>query len=232
MIDRFVKEDCNKFLSYLDSKNLIHHVKYKPQLKNIHKIVFSLSLWELYIDKKNENEYIFLTDLRSDISQSIPLALSGYKKPTYLLLRSAIENILKHIYYTDHKIEFFHYKTSKSYQQMEYLYDYCHLHPKIGVLCKSLNLKNKLSNRYSELSSKIHGKTIKKQEFLEYLTKIKFDEMQFKEYCIILQEYGNIFNLLLTKFNEGLFHTHFDASIKKFILDRLDKTYFTLYKKF
>ena len=113
---------------------------------------------------------------------------------------------------------------------MEKLYDYCNVHPVITEFCKSINLKNILNNKYSELSQKIHGKTIKNKEFTESLSKLVFEKRLLINYLELVIFLVQVYNMLLMIFNADTFRK-MDSTEKQFILNLLSKENFKIYRK-
>ena len=74
--------------------------------KKIHRATYSLMLWRFRLKGGAEHGRVFIEEVASDALQILPQTLMGYGKTAKLLTRGVIENTLRHIYFSDHPVEF------------------------------------------------------------------------------------------------------------------------------
>jgi hypothetical protein len=134
--------------------------------------------------------------------------LIGYGKTTKLLTRGIIENTLRHVYFSDHPVEFERMnREQKWFMTIESLFEYAKIHPlfmktegKFDAICK-------LKNLYSELSAGIHGSKVRDLEMRIALNKIKYDEAAVHAEMLLVQRCTEAVNFLLATFH----HAEMDA---------------------
>lgn len=152
-----------------------------PVARQLHSAIYSLCLWSYFLDLKPRGQ-VFLDEIASESIQILPHALEGYFKTPMLLTRGIVENLLRHIYFMDHPIEFQKVNSSeKLYFTAEELFEYCRTHPAIKPLLKKFDAAGKLRTLYSELSAAIHGGKLTDMNLHRSLEEIKFDLPKFKE---------------------------------------------------
>jgi len=235
-MNKLINEDYTSLLGLLKKNKIIKRLSTdnKSKLKKIHSVWYSFAIWEEEIKKnfKPKHRTLFISDLKSDLTQSIPLMFIGYNKSTSILLRSSIENILRHIYFFDHRIEFTFYEESGFYIKQDDMYNYLKKHPIFRNVCEKVNLINLLSSKYSELSEIIHGKSAIKNNIIDCLKNVKFEQNLFEKYYVLFLMFGNLFNFILCRFHEETLNK-MDSKKQKFIFSLMDdKTYKVLSKNF
>ncbi|MBW1728200.1 MAG: hypothetical protein JRJ62_11615 [Deltaproteobacteria bacterium] len=184
--DKFMDEDHNKLLGYLKNNNIypLHYEKkIKKDVKEIHNHIYSICLWSNEFDEVPINQKIFLIQMRSDAIQSLYLSLLGFKKPVKLLLRGLIEDILNHLYYYDHKIEYERLETEpKYYQSNKYLWDYLKNQPRMKPIIEETETFSTLKQYYGDLSKYVHSSSSEYVEYINTIDKIYFEIDFFKQY--------------------------------------------------
>ncbi len=98
--------------------------------KGIYENTYSLVLWRFRLLGLPEHAKVFVEEIASDALQFLPQVLMGYSKTAKLLIRGISENALRHIYFSDHPIEFARMnRERKWFLTQEQLYDYARNHP-------------------------------------------------------------------------------------------------------
>jgi len=183
---KFMKEDYDNLFSFLNENNIYpkeHHEQIKKDLFEVHRYIYSLCLWSNEFETSPINQNIYLIQIRSDAIQSLYLSLIGFKKPVKLLLRGIIEDLLEHLYYYDHKIEYERVETeTKYYQDIRDLWEYLKNHPRIKHIVNETEIYGVLRQYYSELSKYVHSSTSKHMDYINTIDNVKFDVDFFKEY--------------------------------------------------
>lgn len=230
MPHNFLSSDFDDLKNHLIKESLITKnwdTQKIKALEEIHKVVYSFSLWDYNTPKPtSDNQKIFLNEIRSDTIQSIPLVLMGYKKPTLLLLRSTLENSLKHIYFFDHPVEFT-WLTSPSKEKyfvsMDSLYEYIKSHPSLDKV-NEVDLIPKFKTEYSEISKYIHSRHRAYMQLKKSLSGICFDEQFFIDYSKKLKTLGSDINFLFVLFHKSRFEK-FDYTHRDLIMETMNKEY-------
>lgn len=190
------------------------------ELKESHQIVFSFLIWDHYFEGVQSNRKVFIAELRSDSVQSIPLSLLGYKKPVALLLRGILENLLRHIYYYDHPIEFTLLETGHHVTVKDLLI-YAKLHPKFAGNKRLIHALTEIDQLYSEISKQVHAQSLDHMQLTKALEELKFDNNFFNWYYKQLKYISALANLLLAVFHSE--YDTFDADFKRLIIRRIKK---------
>lgn len=184
--NKFMTEDYDNLFSYLNEINIYptsHHEQIKNDMIEIHKNVYSLCLWSNEFEESPINQNIYLTQIRSDAIQSLYLSLLGFKKPVKLLLRGLIEDLLEHLYYYDHEIEYERLETEqKYYQDIQELWEYLRNHPRIKKIVDETEIYSMMRQYYSEFSKYVHSSTSEHMVNINTIDNIKFDIDFFNEY--------------------------------------------------
>lgn len=193
--------------------------------KRAHKAVYGLCLWSHEFVQSPIHQRVFLEELRSDILQSIQMALIGFKKPVALLLRSAIEDLLRHIYYYDHQIEFEKLeKKPSSYVKIDDLWQYAKKHPRLEKLFEKSKSVDLLENYYAVFSRFVHSTSTSHMNLTKSLSEIGFDGEFFKEYVEKVSDLAaNIHFILFAFYQKAL--DSFSPPWKSFLLDMIPKTH-------
>ena len=109
--------------------------------------------------------------------QILPQVLLGFSKTAKLLMRGIIENTLRHVYFSDHPVEFAVMNQDKKwYLEMKELLEYAKEHPDYSLSEPKFDALAKLRSLYSELSGGVHGGKVSNLEMRVALSKIVFDK--------------------------------------------------------
>ena len=121
-----------------------------------------------------------------------------------MLMRGLIENTLRHLYFTDHPVEFSRMnRDAKWYVSVEGLFEYIRNHHDFIKSEQRFDAISQLSSLYSRLSAGVHGRTVKDLEMKTALERIKFDHNNAKEDIDYLNKCAQAVNFLL-----AIFHRH------------------------
>src|ERR1700674_4341730 len=104
-----VATDLAAVLAYLKERGIVPATPQPTLLENakkIHRATYSLVLWRFRLRGLPDRGKVFIEEIASDALQILPQCLMGYGKTTKLLTRGIVENVLRHLYFSDHAIEF------------------------------------------------------------------------------------------------------------------------------
>jgi hypothetical protein len=153
---------------------------------------------------------VFIQELASDALQILPQALMGYSKSTKLLNRSLIENLLRHLYFADHPVEFQRMHGDKRfYIPVSALKEYALTHPAFWETERKFDAVNKLIGLYSELSAGVHGSRVHDLEMRIALKKISLKENTFNSQVKLVQQTVESINFLLAVYHNAQFRKLF-----------------------
>jgi hypothetical protein len=170
--------------------------------RHIHSFTYSLILWRFRLRNLPEHGKVFLEEIASDALQVLPQILMGYSKTSKLLIRGIVENALRHIYFSDHPIEFERMNRDKKwFLDMKELYEYAKLHPEFLKTENKFDAINQLTSLYSDLSGGVHGRTVRDLEMRTALKKIVYDEISVKKEVEQLRRCTEAVNFLLSIFH-------------------------------
>jgi hypothetical protein len=174
----------------------------KDNIRRIHAATFSLILWRFRLKKLLPHAKPFIEEIASDALQILPQVLLGYGKTVKLLTRGIIENTLRHIYFSDHPVEF---------QRMNYevrwflptseLFTYVKVHPRLAMVEKRFDAIGRLSSLYSDLSAGVHGQTVADLDMRVSLKKIKYVDHAAKKDAALAERCACASNFLLAVFH-------------------------------
>jgi len=172
--------------------------------RSIHAATYSLILWRFQAKRLPSHSHVFLDEIASDALQILPQALSGYRKTTLLLVRSIVENVIRHIYFSDHPVEFRRANREKKwYLTFENLFDYLRNHPDFVEAEPRFDGINRLSTLYDELSAQVHGRKVTHLEMRRALREIALDTEVFRKQVKLVERCAESSNFLLL-----VFHRH------------------------
>jgi hypothetical protein len=185
-VEGFASSDYVQFVRYLERAHLIptsRNTTAEQKLRRIHDGIYALSLWDFNL-KLPENAQAFLSEARSDAVCSMVLALRGFRKQAALSVREVLEDTLRHVYYSDHPVEFGWLTT-----HMKYYVGWMELKE---YLCDSLlfsrdalkgDIVGALMPLYADLSKHVHAKSKEYMQLSPALKAIKFDESFYEHYA-------------------------------------------------
>jgi hypothetical protein len=185
-----VAADFSQVLSFLQAKGLIPaspSLSLATNAKRIHRATYSLILWRFRLHGLPVHGSAFIEEIASDALQLLPQVLMGYGKTAKLLTRGIVENTLRHIYFSDHPIEFGRMnRESIWYMKTGDLWGYLKEHPAFLETERKFDAIARLSSLHSDLSAGIHGRQVQDLEMRVALGKIKYsDQMAGKEMALI-----------------------------------------------
>jgi len=227
-MDRALKEDREELEAFFKKRSAYpdsQGADMDTAFKRAHKAVYGLCIWPDEFAHSPIHQRVFLEELRSDILQSIHMALIGFKKPVALLLRSAIEDLLRHVYYYDHPIEFERLeRTPSCYEKINDLWQYVKKHPRLEKLLDESNSIELLEDDYAVFSRFVHSSSTSHMNLTKSLSKIEFDQEFFKEFANKVSVLaGNIHFILFAFYRKAL--DSFNPPWKSFLLDMIPKSH-------
>lgn len=159
-------KDFTKFQeTIIESKELSHSIsaQNKPFLKKYHRLTYIIALFENKLENKwkEDNKFLFLNELLSDLLANCSLSFIGFYYPSLIITRRLIENFYNHIFYFDHPVEFELLNQGRNeYTPILELKNYYEVHPLIKAL-EDKNVKifnDQLYHHYQELCRIVHTK--------------------------------------------------------------------------
>lgn len=216
-----LEKDFAEVVEFLKSEGILPQRPTSQQLavaKKLHAASYSLILWRFRIGRLPEHRRVFLHEIASDALQILPQALMGYGKTTVLLIRSVIENLGRHIYFSDHPIEFQRANMERKwYMAIGEYFDYLKNHPAFLQTERNFDAINRLKSLYDELSAEIHGRKVVHLEMRRALRDIAFDQALFDKQVRFLKRCAEASNFLLLVFHHDRV-TSFPQESKQIIL--------------
>jgi hypothetical protein len=172
--------------------------------KRIHGFTYSLILWRFRLRNLTPHAKVFVEEIASDALQILPQVLMGYGKTAKLLIRGITENALRHIYFSDHPVEYERMNREKKwYLTMDDLCDYAKAHPEYLKSEKKFDAINQITTLYSDLSGGVHGRTVHDLEMRQALKKITYDNEAAKQEVERLRRCTEAVNFLLAIFHSS-----------------------------
>ena len=136
----------------------------------------------------------------------------GFSKTAKLLMRGVIENTLRHIYFSDHPIEFaLMNRDRKWYMEMREMLDYAKEHPDYALSEPQFDAIAKLRSLYSELSGSVHGGKVANLEMRAALLQIKFDRAAATNEAIALEKVVEACNFMMAIYHREQLRRFADA---------------------
>jgi hypothetical protein len=171
-------------------------------VRRIHRATYSLILWRFRLKRLLPHSKPFIEEIASDALQILPQVLLGYGKTVKLLTRGIIENTLRHVYFSDHPVEFQKMnQESKWFVLTADLFTYIRSHPKLMLTEKRFDAINRLSSLYSELSAGVHGQAVADLEMRISLEKISYVDASAKKDAALVERCASASNFLLAVFH-------------------------------
>jgi hypothetical protein len=216
-----VADDFASVLSFLKGRGtvpdppstaLIEHAK------RIHLVTYSLILWRFRLKGLPNHGKVFVEEIASDALQILPQVLMGYGKTAKLLTRGIVENVMRHVYFSDHPVEFERMnRESRWYIGVNDLFDYAKIHPILMRTEKAFDAINRLSTLHSELSAGIHGRQVRDLEMRVALNKIAHSDQAAKKEAQLIERCAASANFLLAVFHRKRI-AHFGQEDRRIIL--------------
>lgn len=197
-----VAADFSEVLDFLKKKQIVPPNLPKDSIviaRGIHEACYSLILWRFRLKKLTPHAKVFIEELASDALQILPQVMMGYAKTTRLLVRGVLENVLRHIYYSDHPVEFARMnRETKWYMSIDQLCDYLKTHPEFIQTEPKFDAIAQIRSLYSDLSAGVHGRTVDDLEIRRSLQLITFDINEAKKMASFVQKAVQPSNFLLS----------------------------------
>ncbi|QOZ66617.1 hypothetical protein [Bradyrhizobium arachidis] len=170
------KRPINVIVAYLKQKQIVSHSPSATMLLNarhIHELTYSLILWRFRLKGLPVHSNVFIEEIASDALQILPQIMMGYSKTAKLLIRGIIENVLRHIYFADHPIEFGYMNSDKKwFLPFDELASYAKRHPEYVKTERKVAAIEQLISLYKDLSGGVHGRSVRDLEMRTALKKI------------------------------------------------------------
>ena len=132
-----------------------------------------------------------------------------------------IENVLRHIYFRDHPVEFERAnRERKWFMSVDGLFKYATSH---YVFCEdkaSGRAIQELRELYDELSATVHGRKVAHLEMRAALLEVVFDQDVFDKQCVYVAKCAEAANFLLLVFHRDQ-ASRFPDESRRIILDTL-----------
>lgn len=198
-------EDLKEVTAFFTDRNLIPSPaprKLAENVRRIHKATYSLILWRFRLKGLPAHSKPFIEEIASDALQILPQVLLGYSKTTKLLTRGIIENTLRHIYFSDHPVEFEKMnRAAKWYLKMEELFGYAKTHPALEKSGKRFDAVEQLAALYSDLSAGVHGRTVTDLEMRVALDTIGYSDSTAARDASMIERCASAANFLIAVFH-------------------------------
>lgn len=199
-------DDFRKVMEFFSERHMIPFSPASALIENIRKIhsaTYSLILWRFRLKGLPAHGKPFIEEIASDALQILPQVLMGSGKPVNLLIRGIIENTLRHIYFSDHPVEFARMNQEKQwFMTMADLFTYTKTHPALASSEKRFDAINQLSTLYSDLSGGIHGRAVADLEMRIALNKISYSESLAKRHVVLVERCAAAANFLIAVFHK------------------------------
>jgi hypothetical protein len=216
-----VSNDFDDVLAWLRQHGIISAHATLEQVniaRAIHGYTYSLILWRFRLRNLPNHGKVFVEEIASDALQVLPQIMMGYSKTAKLLIRGISENALRHIYFSDHPIEFDRLnRDRKWYLTIEYLCDYARQHPIFLRTEQRFDAVNQTNSLYSELSAGVHGRTVRDLEMRVALQKVVYEHAAAAAAAALLRRCTEATNFLLAMFHRGRMRV-FQAEDRRIIL--------------
>jgi hypothetical protein len=142
----------------------------------------------------------------------------GFGKPTKLLVRGIVENTLRHVYFSDHPVEFARMNRDiKWYISVQDLFDYASAHPLFSAAESKFDCINRLRTQYDNLSAGVHGRRVEDLEMHIALSKIKYSLEKGQKDAATVERGTEAVNFMLTMFHNEQFNK-FELEDRRMIL--------------
>jgi hypothetical protein len=202
-----VANDFAAVIAFFQSKGIVPANPSQNLLvnaKSIHGFTFSLIIWRFRLKSLPTHASVFIEEIASDALQLLPQILMGYSKTAKILTRGIIENTLRHIYFSDHPVEFARMNGSRKwFLTIEDLFDYAKQHPSFTDTEQQFGALADLKSLHSDLSAGIHGRAVTDLEMRVALSKISYDDVAARREVESLRKTSEATNFLLAIFHKA-----------------------------
>ncbi len=144
--------------------------------------------------------------------------MMGYGKTAKLLTRGVLENVLRHLYFSDHPIEFEKMnRDTPWHMKVVDLIGYLKDHPLFSESEKKFDAIGRFAALYGDLSAGIHGRQVTDLEMRAALQKIKYSDEKAEKEMALIERCAESSNFLLAVFH-GKKMAKFEAEDQRIIL--------------
>lgn len=201
-----VAEDFSKLVPWLKERGIMgdHPSQSMSEVaKRIHRATYSLILWRFRLKRLPDHAMAFIEEIASDALQVLPQVLMGYAKTGKLLTRGILENTLRHIYFSDHRIEFARMNAdAKWYVRVSDLLQYAAIHPRFSNTEVRFDAISRISTLHSELSAAVHGRTVRDLEMRSSLDGISYLDAAARAQMALIERTAESCNFALAVFRK------------------------------
>jgi hypothetical protein len=198
-------EDRARVISLLQQRGVMPATipsKMADAARIIHEATFSLILWKFRLRKLPAHGEAFIEEIASDALQILPQIMMGYGKTAKLLIRCIIENSLRHVYFSDHPIEFSRMnRDAKWFLTFADLVDYAKNHPTYLLTEGKFDAINRITTLFSELSAGIHGRAVADLEMRASLSAIVYEDAAAAKEAELVRRSAEAVNFMLAIFH-------------------------------
>lgn len=174
-----IASDFAEVWSLLKARNIVpaaHSGASLQMARTVHARTYSLILWRFRLKKLPPHSRIFIDEIASDAIQILPQVMMGYSKTAKLLIRGVLENALRHVYFSDHPVEFARMnREGKWYLTADQLCDYAKNHHEFLKTEQKFDAIAQATSLYSSLSAGVHGRRVGDLETRTSLEKIIYE---------------------------------------------------------
>lgn len=176
-------------------------------IRSMHNCAYAIALWNNNLKGPPSHKRVFLSEMRSDSIQVIPLGLMGYVRPATLLLRCVLENTLRHVFYYQHEVEFdFLVKNPSEYVTIRHLMDYLQKIKPFRDTATARDLLISLySRQYKELSLDVHAHPLGHMQHKKVLSEISLNNDALSNLSTKMLNVTRTANLTLCLFHKERF---------------------------
>lgn len=221
-----VAADFDEVVAHLQTVRLLHSTPDPEAIaiaKRIHASTYALLIWRFRLKRLPAHSKPFIDEIASDALQILPQVLIGFSKTAKLLMRGIIENTLRHVYFSDHPVEFAVMNQDKKwYLEMKELLEYAKEHPDYSLSEPKFDALAKLRSLYSELSGGVHGGKVSNLEMRVALSKIVFDKTAAAKDAGSLEKVVEACNFTLAIYHREQLR-HFAEADRRTILQSVSK---------
>jgi hypothetical protein len=191
----------------------------RPDLQFAHRYAFAIAAVARSLPPSPEHARIFALELASDAVHFIHSVMCGDGRGARFYLRSAIENVWRHIYFRDHAVEY-SWLTSKPkyYASLEFLKDYCRQLDDLNGLSSALN---GLARGYADLSRIVHSSSPPTLVLRETLEEIGLTRVECRETVDLLKGAGRDLLLILLVLHSSDVRS-LPPALQRYAIDVLD----------
>jgi hypothetical protein len=222
-----ITEDFAQVLDYLKVKGVVAAAPSAELIqlaRAVHQSTYVLILWRFRLIDLPVRSAVFIEEIASDSLQILPQLLMGYSKTTKLLVRGIVENTLRHIYFSDHPVEFARMnRESKWYITVDQLFDYIRNHQEFLKTEPKFNAIGQMSSLYSDLSAGVHGRRVQDLEMRTALEKIAYSHAVAQKEAELVKRCGEAVNFILSIYHREQLRK-LEAVDRRPFLDGLTKT--------